>query len=816
MSYLSTASQLAFSLAAWEAQALRSKYIDTEHLFLGLCKIEDILKMGKSPIQDIDEKEWQVAINEIKDFTTILTASGFDSKRVRRNTRKLLKESMTSQGVFSGHRTQRCRDVFGIAEGILTDLEKTMVVTSLKLKYLMAAILCSASPCLDTLFIRISINTNNLLRNFGINDEYVKLVRQKTHHNIFLEEADNQSHNKHRSSVLAATPLLAKFSRDVTQLAKEGKLNSTIGRKKEIIRIAQILMQKKKNNPILIGDAGVGKTSVVEGFAAKIVHDNSPKQIKNIKILELNINSLVAGTKYRGEFEERLEGIVKEASSNPNIVLFIDEIHTIIGAGATGGSLDASNILKPALARGRIKCIGATTTAEYRKYIEKDSAFERRFQLIWIDEPTKAEAVQILKGVKKKFEEHHRVVIPDDVIEKTVEFSMRYLLDFHLPDKALDILDQACARLMLKTFTPVRNENSEKTINYLGIEDIARVLSDRCRIPIERLTKEDKDRLLNIEDHLKKRVMGQDYAISEVAKAVRASKTGLKDPNRPLVFLFVGSTGIGKTELAKALAENLFYNNNRLIVFDMSEYQEKHSIAKLIGAPPGYIGYDEEGQLTGKIRTNPYSVILFDEIEKAHPDVFDIFLQIFDEGRLTDAHGRKVNFSESIVILTSNLGNNMTTRKIGFGIDKTNSDKKEIAIDSSSKVVGTKWKKYETQIHQAIDYTFKPEFLNRIQKTIIFYPLRKQIIKKIVSEKINMSLNQRLIAKNIQVNLSDDALNYVINKGYNENFGAREIQRTFDKYVSEPLSQMILNGDVKPGQRVNVTATDKGLQLEVE
>jgi len=816
MPYLSTASQLAFNLAAWEAQALSSKYVDTEHLFLGLCKIEDILKLDKSPIAELDEKEWQVAIKDINEFNNLLTAKGFDPKNARRLTRKLLKESMTDPGVFSGHRTQRCRNVFALAEGILTDFEKTMVVISLNLKYLMAAILCSPSTCLDTLFVEININRNDLLKCFGISDEYVKLVRQKTYYNIPIEEADNKNQNQHKSSIVTSTPLLAKFSRDVTQLAKEGKLNPTIGREKEIIRIAQILMQQKKNNPILVGDAGVGKTAVVEGFATKIVQDNAPKQIRNYKIFELNMGSLVAGTKYRGEFEERLEGIIKEAASNPNIILFIDEMHTVIGAGAAGGSLDAGNILKPALARGTIKCIGATTTAEYRKYIEKDAALERRFQLIWIDEPTKAEAVQILTGLKKRFEEHHRIIIPDDVVEKTIELSMRYLPDFHLPDKALDILDQACARFMLKTFSPIINENSGKTIDQLGIEDVARVVSDRCRIPIESLTTEDKDRLLNIEDHLKKRVMGQDYAVREISKAIKAAKTGLKDPNKPLVFLFAGSTGTGKTELAKALADFLFYDEKHLITFDMTEYQEKHSIAKLIGSPPGYIGYDEEGQLTGKIRTNPYSVILFDEIEKAHPDIFDIFLQIFDEGRLTDAHGRRVNFSESIIILTSNLGNNLASRKIGFGVDKSNSEKKEIVEGSSSEDIDTNWKKYEAQIHNAIDNTFKPEFLNRIQKTIIFYPLTKETLKKIISEKIIASLNNRLTPKNIQVILSDDAFNYLIDKGYDETFGARGMQRTFDKYVSEPLSQIILNGGVKPGQRVSVTVNIKGLQLDVE
>ncbi|MBA3035196.1 MAG: ATP-dependent Clp protease ATP-binding subunit [Desulfobacterium sp.] len=601
-------------------------------------------------------------------------------------------------------------------------------------------------------------------------------------------------------------------------MAREGKLDPSIGRGKEIKKIAQILMQKKKNNPILIGEAGVGKTAVVEGFAIKIAQDGALQQIRNFKVLELNMGSLVAGTKYRGEFEERLETILNEASSDPDIVLFIDEIHTMVGAGAAGGSIDAGNILKPALARGAIKCIGATTTAEYRKYIEKDPALERRFQVVWIDEPTKDEAIQILKGLRPKFEEHHGVKIPDEVVEKAVELSMRYLTDFRLPDKAIDIIDQACARVMLKTFSP--GTVPTKMNVELAIEDIARVVSERCRIPVISLTTEDKSRLLKIEDYLKQRVMGQNHAVKEIGKAIRSAKAGLKDPNKPIVFLFVGSTGTGKTELAKALAEFLFYDENRLITFDMSEYQEKQSIAKLIGSPPGYIGYDDEGQLTGKIRTNPYSVILFDEIEKAHPDIFDIFLQIFDEGRLTDAHGRRVNFSESVVILTSNLGsgfgqNSGERKPIGIDIDKAYSDEKEtvsgLGIEEDSK----KWKDYEDQIKKVIGNAFRPEFLNRIQKRITFYPLGKGTVKQIISVKILAELNNKLKSKGIQVVLSQDALDALIEKGFSEVFGAREIKRVFDQYISEPLSQMILEGEIKSGQEVKISMSSNGLRFDI-
>lgn len=810
---VSIASQIAFSLAVGEAQALGSSHIDTEHLFLGLCKIEDVLQVEKDAIPDIDESQWQRARHDIKEFRALLSDSDLDPKKARRRLRKILHEAPTDTGKFSGHRTPRCREVFAIAERICRRASEA----NIQLKHLLAAIMEQRSHPLDQLFSELSIERSNLLRGIdvaskGTDDANRTLVKDAPEEEVKGEEKKKLSHKK------SNTPLLAKLGRDITQLAREGKLDPAIGRGKEIKKIAQILMQKKKNNPILVGEAGVGKTCVVEGFALKVADPAAPTQIKNFRLIELSMGSLVAGTKYRGEFEERLENILKEASTNPNIVLFIDEIHTMVGAGAAGGAMDAGNILKPALSRGAIKCIGATTTAEYRKYIEKDSALERRFQMIWVDEPTKDEAVQILKGIRPKFEEHHGVRIPDEIIEKTVELSMRYLTDFRLPDKAIDIIDQACARFMLKTFSP--GTTSTKMNGELEIEDIARVVSERCRIPLESLTTEDKDRLLKIDDYLKQRVMGQDHAVREIGTAVRSAKAGIKDPNKPLVFLFVGSTGTGKTELAKALAEFLFYDESRLITFDMSEYQEKHSVAKLIGAPPGYVGYDEEGQLTGKIRTNPYSVILFDEIEKAHPEVFDIFLQIFDEGRLTDAHGRRVNFSESVVILTSNLGSSLSQNRgerkpIGIDIDEAYSDEKETVSGLNIEEDSKKWKEYEAQIQKAIGSAFKPEFMNRIQKRITFYPLAIETVKQIISEKILVALNERLITKGIRVVLSDEALSFLMGKGYNEAFGAREMQRVFDQYVSEPLSQMILRGEIKSGQEVKISVSLDGLRFEV-
>jgi ATP-dependent Clp protease ATP-binding subunit ClpC len=560
-------------------------------------------------------------------------------------------------------------------------------------------------------------------------------------------------------------------------------------------------MQKRKNNPILVGEAGVGKTCVVEGLAQRIVGPSSPPALKGKRIVEVSMASLVAGTKYRGEFEERMEKLIKEAGEASDIIVFIDEIHTVLSAGDAAGAVDAANILKPALARGDICCIGATTISEYRKYIEKDSALERRFQMVWVDEPTREEAIEILLGLRPRFQEHHGLEITDEAIQAAVELSMRYLPDFRLPDKAIDLIDQACAsgRVGSLSFS-----SELPAVESIGRAEVAAVVAQRCRLPVERLAEDEASRLLRMEEALRKRVIGQDEAVRAVSEAIRTARAGLKEPRRPIgVFLFVGTTGTGKTELAKALAEFLFDDENRLIRIDMSEYMEKHSVSRLIGAPPGYIGHEEEGQLTGPVRTNPYSVVLFDDVEKAHADVFDIFLQIFDDGRLTDAHGRRVSFSETVIILTSNLGAaEGSVRPIG--LRPARAAEEEAKGDQET---------YRQRITTAVRGALRPELLNRIQQIVFFYPLGEASLRQII-DKFLGALRQRLSGRRVDVELTEAAYDLLMQEGFHPRFGAREIERTIDRLVVQPLGKALLEGRFAEGTMVRVDAGDGELVLE--
>jgi len=784
---LSKASQIAFTIAAYEAQALKNKFIDTEHFFLGLCKIEDIIAIGKEAIQNITEKEWEGICNEIAEFRDFLLSKGIEPKKTRRRLRKIIYESDMEKGKFSGHRTQRCREVFKIAEEICVKEQKEEI----ELRHFFFAILIQGSNLLDRLFSDLSIEKEKLCEGIPLIEKKDETTPKKDSSVIVAEKEKEEVR-----SIGAKTPYLDKYGRDLTRLAREGKLSPCIGRKEEIKKVAQILLQKRKNNPLLVGDAGVGKTCIVEGLAQKIVQKETPDNLKNLRIIEINMGSLVAGTIYRGQFEERLENVIKEASSNPDIVLFIDEIHTIMGAGAASSALDAANILKPALARGDIKCIGATTTNEYRKYIEKDPALERRFQVVWVEEPTPEEALEILKGLREGFEKYYKIKIPDKVLEKAVQFSVRYLTDFRLPDKAIDIIDHACSKKLLKSLSFSKESISKG--EELTIEDIATVVSERAKIPVQYLTQEESQRLLMLEEFLFERIKGQDHVVKEVAESIRMAKAGFKDPKKPLSFAFFGPTGTGKTEFAKALAEFLFLDENKLITFDMSEYQQKHEVAKLLGSPPGYIGHEEEGLFSKKIRTNPYSVVLFDEVEKAHPDIFDLFLQILDEGRITDNHGKRINFSEAIIVFTSNLGGRAfisTPSKKPIGFVKNYEEKKE---------------PYEEEVMEAVKEFFKPEFLNRIQKILIFNPLTEEAVRQIL-HKVIKNLNKRLSSRGIEIFLDSLAEDFIIKRGYSETYGARELERTVDRFITEPISKMILEGKIKEGAKIKVSLKEENL-----
>ena len=652
--------------------------------------------------------------------------------------------------------------------------------------------------------------------------------------------------NGEAKGVLAKTPSLANYGRDLTEMARTGKLDPIIGRDTETERVIQILSRRQKNNPCLIGEPGVGKTAVVEGLAEKIVNGSVPENLKNKSIVTLDVAGMIAGAKYRGEFEERLKSIMEEVRKKPDIILFIDEIHTIVGAGAAEGAVDAANILKPALARGEMQVIGATTIAEYRAHIEKDAALERRFQSVMVGEPTPEESVAILKGLRDKYEAHHKLKISDEAIEAAVNLSKRYIADRFLPDKAIDLVDEAASKLRISAHTSpeglketeqriatlkrekeeaisaqdfekaakLRDEekNAEEAYQKAKTEwenevkgqaltvtatDIADVVTQWTGIPVSRLMEEESERLLHLEELLGKRVIGQDAAVSAVAKAIRRGRMGLKDPKRPIgSFIFLGPTGVGKTELTKALAELLFGDPNAMIRLDMSEYMEKHSVSKLIGSPPGYVGYEEGGQLTEKIRRRPYSVVLFDEIEKAHPDVFNILLQVLEDGVLTDSQGRKVDFKNTILIMTSNVGASALTGPakgtLGFSEKPEEENTEKVAHD---------------RVMDALKATFRPEFLNRIDDIIIFNRLTEEDIKKIAHLMLS-EVGARIHDLGIEITFDDSVAALMAKEGFDAVYGARPLRRAIVRLVEDPFSGEMLEGKIKAGDKVNAVEKD--------
>ena len=657
-----------------------------------------------------------------------------------------------------------------------------------------------------------------------------------------LGSNESLGHQGNTSSA-ASTPTLDSLARDLTVVAKEGNLDPVIGRSKEIQRVIEVLSRRTKNNPVLIGEPGVGKTAIAEGLAQQIVNNEVPEILRDKRVMTLDMGTVVAGTKYRGEFEDRLKKVMDEIRQAGNIILFIDELHTLIGAGGAEGAIDASNILKPSLARGELQCIGATTLDEYRKYIEKDAALERRFQPIQVDEPSVDESIQILKGLRDRYEAHHRVSITDAAIDAAVKLSDRYISDRFLPDKAIDLIDEAGSKVRLRSYTTPPNlkelevqleevrkekdaavqsqefekaaslrdseqrlreklEDTKKTWkeqqgkenSEVTVDDIATVVSNWTGVPVTKIAETESEKLLNMESILHKRVIGQEEAVKAVAKAVRRARAGLKDPKRPVgSFIFLGPTGVGKTELARALAESIFGDEDAMIRVDMSEYMEKHSTSRLVGSPPGYVGYDEGGQLTEKVRRKPYSVVLLDEIEKAHPDVFNILLQVLEDGRLTDSKGRTVDFRNTIVIMTSNVGASALQRNkyVGFNIQEE----------------GTDYKDMKGKVMEELKKAFRPEFLNRIDEMIVFHSLEKKHLKDIV-QLLTKQLISRLEEQEIHVELTDALIEKIASEGYDPEYGARPIKRAIQKHVEDQLSEEVLKGNVQKGQKVLIDFKD--------
>ena len=704
----------------------------------------------------------------------------------------------------------------------------------------------------DSIAARILLNLNvNIPRLYN---EIVKVINEGENY-IPSNNADKNSSNgkQGRRGSYNQTTTLNQFGEDLTKKAEEGKLDPIIGRQKEIERVLQILSRRTKNNPCLIGEPGVGKTAVVEGLAQKIVSGDVPEILKNKRVVTLDISGMVAGAKYRGDFEERIKKALNEVKKAGDVILFIDEIHTIVGAGAAEGAIDAANILKPLLARGEIQLVGATTLNEYRKYIEKDAALERRFSPVTVEEPSEKDTIQILKGIRDKYEAHHNVKITDEAINAAVKMSVRYVNDRFLPDKAIDLIDEAASRARLKTYVEpenlkklqeqieekqkdkeeaVRNQKFEKaaklrdeeralkeklekeenkwknkktkSLTNITEDNIAEVISTWTGIPAKKITEDENERLRHLEDALHKRVVGQNEAVEAVSKAIRRGRVGLKDPKRPIgSFLFLGPTGVGKTELSKALAESLFGDENAMIRIDMSEYMEPHSVAKLIGSPPGYVGFEEGGQLTEKIRRKPYAVVLFDEIEKAHPDVMNMLLQILEDGRLTDSQGRVVNFKNTVIIMTSNLGARMIT------------DKKSLGFSNKSEETDTKKQYEETkkEVMEVVKRELRPEFINRIDEIIVFHKLNEEEISQIIDILLDEVI-RRLKEQKLDVQFDKDVKTLIESKGIDKNYGARPLRRTIQNLVEDKLAEEILDGNLKAGKKAVVGVENEKIVLK--
>ena len=791
-------------LAREESARLGHNYIGTEHLLLGIIK---------------DGKGKAVAV---------LTNMGLSLETVKQSVEDYVTTSGGTMTIGEVAYTPRAKHILEVA----ASEAKEMKTQFIDVEHLLLALLKDKEGV-----------AAQILAAFGVD---YKTALEET-----LAVLEGKTTGRKEKGKKSKTPFLDHFGRDLTLLAREGKLDPVIGRQKEIERVTQVLSRRKKNNPILIGDPGVGKTAIVEGLAQRIIEKRVPQILLDKRLVTLDMGGVVAGTKYRGQFEERIKGMMNELQQNSEVIIFIDELHTIVGAGSAEGTLDASNMFKPALARGELQCIGATTLDEYRKHIEKDGALERRFQSIMVDPPSVEDTIEIVKGLSSGYENHHHVKFADDVIAYAVRQADRYISDRYLPDKAIDVIDETGSRVHLARLSPPeeighieaeiqeinrqKNEASERQdfedaavlrdkalqlneqlqskrqaweeavrdeVVAVTTDDIAEVIASMTGIPISRLAKTETERLLGMEDALKEKIVGQQQAVAAIARAIRRSRAGLQDPKRPIgSFIFLGPTGVGKTELAKRLAEFIFDDADALISVDMSEYMEKFAVSRLIGAPPGYVGFDEGGQLTERVRRRPYSVVLLDELEKAHPDVFNILLQILDEGRLTDSTGRKVDFRNTVLIMTSNAG----SRDVGtggvLGFQKSDSD--------------SMYAQMEGKINDALKKTFNPEFLNRVDDTIVFHALDKEHIAAIIDIRLE-EFKARLALQDIQVRVTPGAKTLLADKGFDQAYGARYLERAIQKMLEDPLAEEILQGRFGEGSRIRVTKKGEELVFDEE
>ena len=796
--------QKAILLAQEEAKRLRHNYVGTEHILLGLIAENDgIAARVLANVGVTLEKAREEVIKAVGQGNYDVDIMGFTPR-----TKRIFELSFL-QARNLGHNYVGTEHIL---LGLLEENEGVAVVVLKKLG-------------VDTVALKENIIS------------------------MLSDSQPKQSYNKPPGK--SNTPYLDRYGRDLIKLAEEGKIDPVIGRSKEIERVIQILSRRTKNNPVLIGEPGVGKTAIAEGLAQKIVEGEVPEIIKDKRVVTLDLPGMLAGSKYRGEFEERLKGAMNELKENGNIILFIDELHTIIGAGAAEGAIDASNILKPMLARGELQVIGATTIDEYRKYIEKDAALERRFQPIMVEEPTIEDTIKILEGLRDRYEAHHGIKISDEAIRAAVELSSRYITDRYLPDKAIDLIDEAASMVKINSFVApadlkdleerleelahekeeaINTQNYEKAAQIrdeerkireqleneksrwekekqssnmvLGYDEIAKVVSDWTGIPVAKMTEEESQKLLRLEEELHKKVVGQKQAVSAVSNAIRRARVGLKDPKKPVgTFMFVGPTGVGKTYLAKSLAETLFGDEDLMIRIDMSEYMEKHSVSRLIGSPPGYVGYEEGGQLTEAVRRKPYSVVLFDEIEKAHPDVFNILLQILDDGRLTDSKGRTVDFKNTIIIMSSNVGAT-TIRKQNV-----------LGFTTAAEVEKEEYEKMKETIMEELKKTFRPEFLNRIDEVIVFHSLKEEDVKEIVGIMVR-DLEERMAKLDINIKVTENTVNEISKQGFDPVYGARPLERTITKMIEDQLAEEILKGNISKNDKIIVDYKDGRLVFE--